>query len=359
MDHAKTNKSIAKINLRNSIRITVIVISIVVFAISSYLFNRSFYLDNSPRMSKDIYTYQNEFTSNYSINIKNNPYVPEKSLPSGQTYVSDLVDSINMNINYKYIASADSTVKYDYKIDVILNSVYTDNGKQYSVWNKTYNILTKNNLSSNRDIDINEDFKVDYKSYHQEVKNFKQSFGMSLDSYLYIRLTVNTHTDVNNHPVDNEYTSDFSITIGNKIGVVNSKDNDRKIGSVQGENAITSQRKVNVPQLIFSIAVMIFCIYVIYCIRFKTKKYYAIKNEYKLELNRILRSCEDKIVIVKNNNINKDENVIDVDNIDELIKLSEELYKPILCWISDDINNQEACFSVISSKVRYRFILKK
>ena len=47
------------------------------------------------------------------------------------------------------------------------------------------------------------------------------------------------------------------------------------------------------------------------------------------------------------------------DSFGELIKLSEELYKPILCWISEDLNNQQAWFSVISNKIRYRFILKK
>ena len=104
---------------------------------------------------------------------------------------------------------------------------------------------------------------------------------------------------------------------------------------------------------------MLFSIYVIYYVRFRTKKFNTIRNEYKLELNRILKSCQDRIVIVKNQLDNDSETVIEVNDFGELIKLSEELYKPILCWISDDLENEQAWFSVISNKVKYRFILKK
>ena len=104
---------------------------------------------------------------------------------------------------------------------------------------------------------------------------------------------------------------------------------------------------------------MLLSIYIIYYVRFKTKKFNAIRNEFKLELNRILKSCQDRIVIVKNQIDNDSESIIDVNDFGELIKLSEELYKPILCWISDNLEEEQAQFSVISNKVKYRFIFRE
>lgn len=351
-------KASAKIKLRNSIRISFIMFSFIVFAFSSSVFIKSVHINNSSKVEENLYTYQNDFKMNYDVNIKNNPFVLEDSLPSGQTYVSDLIDTLDITLNYKYSGSTNSHIKYNYKVDAILDSTYKENGKDYSVWNKTYNLLSKEDLQSENNILFDENFKVDYKKYHQEIKNFKQSFGMALESRLYIKLTVNTQTIVKNQEINNEYVSDFSITLGDKIAVVNGKNNDVKIDSFKQENII-NDITMNIPKVIISMFTMGISLYVIYYIKFKTKKYNTIKNEFKLELNKILKSCQDKIVIVKTNNIDENENIIDVYDFGELIKLSEELYKPILCWISDDLNNQEACFSVISNKVRYRFILKK
>jgi hypothetical protein len=332
-------------------------LSFIVFAISSTIFLKALSINSSTRTEENIYTYKNEYKVDYNVNILGNSFVVEESLPSGQSYVADLVKSLDMDINYKYSGSKESNIEYNYKIDAIIGASYTDNGQQYNIWNKTYNLLEKDDLHSNGDIDINENITIDYQKYHQEVKNFKQSFGMAIDAYLYVKLTVDTTTTIDNQEVKNEYVSNFSITVGDKIAVVSGKDTDTKVDSIKHENTI-NETKTDMPKLIISATTMAICLYIIYYIRFKTKKYHIVRNEFKLELNRILKSCQDRIVSVKNNNISEDENIIDVSDFGELIKLSEELYKPILYWISEDLNNEEAWFSVISNKIRYRFILK-
>lgn len=176
---------------------------------------------------------------------------------------------------------------------------------------------------------------------------------MSVNANLYVRLIVNTRTFINNEEVINQYVSNFSISLGDKLAIVNGKNNDIQIGSTKYAST-TENVNINIGKLIISLIG-----YTMYFIQFKTKKLNTIKNEFKLELNRILKSCQDRIVIVKNKVDADEENIIEVNDFGELIKLSEELYKPILCWISDDINDEQAWFSVLSNKVGYRFILKK
>ena len=81
------------------------------------------------------------------------------------------------------------------------------------------------------------------------------------------------------------------------------------------------------------------------------------RNEFRLELNRILRLCQDKIVQVSSNLEVDTTNVIDVRDFGEIVKVSEELFKPILYWISP--RDDEAWFTVMSHGVTYRYILKK
>ena len=81
-----------------------------------------------------------------------------------------------------------------------------------------------------------------------------------------------------------------------------------------------------------------------------------ITNEYRKELNKFLKLCQDKIVQV-NTNPNENDNIIDVKDFEEIVKVSEELFKPILYYFDNE--NQEAIFCVITGKITYRFILKR
>ena len=81
----------------------------------------------------------------------------------------------------------------------------------------------------------------------------------------------------------------------------------------------------------------------------------TVRNNYKLELNRILKSCEDKVVKLSKNVELKGKEVIEVNDFGELIKLSEELYKPILYWNSN--LKEESDFFVITNNVIYKFVL--
>ena len=261
-------------------------------------------------------------------------------------------------MNYDYSDSETIPLLYSYKIDAVITAKYSDNGTPYTVWDKTYNLKTVQPSQKNSDsLSIKEDLTVDYKKYHQEVLDFKQTLGMVVDASLHIKLTVNTSTNINSKDVDNEYVSNFTISLGDKIAIVDNKPTETKPGSVKQEKTSTIS-DVNIPKFAFSFITMVISGYIIYFITYKTKKLNSIRNEFKLELNRILKSCQDRIVIVESEVKTDSESVINVKDFGELIKLSEELYKPILCWISDDFEHGEAHFFIISNKVKYIFVLK-
>lgn len=180
--------------------------------------------------------------------------------------------------------------------------------------------------------------------------------GMNLDAYLYIKLSVNTETYVSGKPVSNSYVSNFSISVGDKIAKVDGKTSDLLPGHIKEENIVQSD--INVFIVFVNLVIAGLSIYSLYFIIFKTKASHSIRNDYKLELNRILKSCQDRIVMVSNKLELESGNIINVRDFGELIKLSEELFKPILYWNSDN-SDEESWFCVLSNNVTYRFILKK
>ena len=351
-------KNLTKIKLKNSTRVFLACLSLVIFAFSSASFYNSIFNNSITKVEHDFYTYTNTYNIDYSVNMKKNPFIVENSLSSGQTYIADLINNLSIHISYDYSGSKQAPINYNYKIDAIIGANYNNDGNDCSVWNKVYNLKTSEQLQANNKLSITEDFDVNFEQFHQEVKKFKQTLGMSVDAFLYIKLTVNTTAVIEEQKVENQYISNFSITLGDKVAIVDNKSPDTKKDSLKITDTI-EENNVDIAKLIVSSVIMIVSVYTLYFVNFKTKKYNTVRNEYKLELNRILKACQDRIVIVKNKPDSDSDNIIDVNDFGELIKLSEELFKPILCHISDEQENEQTVFCVISNKLSYRFILKK
>lgn len=351
-DRRKRDK---RIKLRSSVRAILIIIALVSFAFSSNNIFQELKNKGEEKSKKEIYKYTNNYKASYVINVKDNRFIEEETLPMNQTYVTELIKSMDLDINYEYKSSKETNVKYSYEIVANIGASYTENGKEYNVLNKKYILLKEKSGESQGNFKIHENVNVDLPKYNKEINDFKQTMGMALDAYLNIQLNVKTTTNIGGKNVDSDYSSDFKLTLGSKITIIDAKDNDVKVGHLEEENIVES--KANIFIVIINTVVLIISIYGIYYIATKTKAIHNIKNEYKLELNRILKSCQDKIIMITKKMDVDEANVIEVKDFGELIKLSEELYKPILYWNSDD--EQEAWFCVISNTVTYRFILRK
>lgn len=352
---ARSRKEVKKRKIRSSTRALYFIIALVLFAVSSNNILQEITNTDEKKVKKELYHYSNIYNVKYAMNIKENRFIEEDTLGMGQTYVTDLLESMDLDINYQYKGSKQENVKYTYDIVATIGASYTDDGKEYKVWEKKYPLLEEKSGETNGDININEKINVDLSKYNKEVNDFKQTMGMSLDAYLNIQLNVKTNTQIEKQNVDNTYTSDFKVTLGKKITNIDAKENDINTSQVEKENI--EQSGIRVVSVIINLALLLISIAIFYYVSTKTRVARNIKNEYKLELNRILKSCQDKIVMVSKKIEVEETNVIDVKDFGELIKLSEELYKPILYWNADD--EQEAWFCVISSTVTYRFMLKK
>jgi hypothetical protein len=152
--------------------------------------------------------------------------------------------------------------------------------------------------------------------------------------------------------VVNVYNSNSAFTIGEKTTTVSGKLVDSSVGQkVLDVKSITESRFGNViPNLLLLAASTITILYILN----RTEESKRVNSDYRIELNRILRAFQDKIVQIRENvDVNND--IIDVKDFTELIKLSEEMFKPILYW---DSKKEEAYFYILANNATYRFVLK-
>lgn len=349
-----------RVKLSNTLRNILILFGVAMIAISSGCIIKSF--TNKTEIisnSNEIYKYNNEYNCNSKINLKENKYIHEDEIMDDQAYLSDLISNIDMNLKYEYKASRQSKLVYDYKIEAIVNAVYSDTKNTYDVLNKSEVLKEEKDIEiDSKDIKIDEIINVNYAKYHQMVREFKQSLGINTDSYLYIKLTVNTKTDINSKEVKNQYVSNYKITLGDKIAVVDEKKHEEKSESIKGEVYKQEKTDVDYNAIILNAILMIIGIIWLRIILKKTEALRSIRNEFKVELNKIMKSYEDKIVEIQDLNNIDIENATRVKDVMQLRKLAEEALVPIYCYVKEDINDQKAYFIVTKYENSYIYILK-
>lgn len=344
-----------KSKIRKSIRNFYIFLAISIIIICISLISNELNKGNKT-VEENILSYQNRFNGNYVVNIKKNEFIKDKTLPMEQIYITDLIDSIDMNLNYLYEATEKAEIKYSYSIVEVLEATYTKNGIKQKVWEEEFNLKPLiENTSTGKNVEIKESVKIDLEKYNKKIYKFEEKYLIGLDATLSIQLRVNIDSVVNEANFNNKYTSDIKINLGEKTTQVYGDFNDiakEYVKSSYGATTIVSILLI----VIYSLIIILAIIWLLHLL-LKTKTTNILKNEYKLELNKILKYCGDKIVKLSQPVDLTNKEVIEVKDFGEIIKLSEELYKPVLYWSSSE--KEEAEFFVITNTIIYRYKLKR
>ena len=349
-------KDKANRRMRKSTKSTLFLISIVLLIFSLSSLGNNLQEESKSTVTKEIYRYTDKFHYDYKINLLNNKFmssneVEDKSL----AYVTNLIDNINFDLNYEYTANQQSDLSYIYSVEGKMQVVYTKDGEEQKIWERDETVLKdKRGEISGNNIKINENLNLDLKDKNELLNEFKQQQGMTIDAKYTLSLKIKVLTNVEEKEIEDEFIPVIDIDLAEKTTKVSGENDIERTEYVSKEYKVTEQQSITIMviDIMIAIVAVILLIYV-----FKSKTVHKLKNEYKYELNRILKLCKDKIVEVSTKPNDEEQEVIFVKNFGEIIKISEELFKPILYY--NEKENEEAWFSVVTGKTSYRYILKK
>lgn len=278
-----------------------------------------------------------------------------ESLIKNQLYVTDLIKKIKLNINYTYEGENPEKINCTYSVIGKLKSTYSTNGTEEEIWNKEYVILdAKEKNTTENTLEINENLDIDLKKYNDLVNDFVEKMQMAITTKLYIEFKTDVTAYVNGEMLLNQYTNQLEVSLGDKVTKILGDKEDVKEQVVNRK--VQVEKEVNLIVRVALLITLILSIYVIIKVQKGTKTKNKIINTFKLELNQILGACGDRIVKIDSEIKTVGVTIIELKDINELIKLSEELYKPILFYQVP--NKKEAWFCLTLDNETYRYILK-
>lgn len=345
-----------KIRMRKSTKYFYTIIAIILLTLSSMSLLKNLSEENMKTKTEEIYNYTNKFNYDYQVNLSKNEYIKDTQMTDKSlVYVTDLIDTTTLDLNYEYVASKESNLQYTYSIIGKMQVVYTKDGEEQKIWDEDEVLVKEKQLEEiSNQINIKEKLKLDLKDKNELLDKFKQQMGMTIDAKYTVKLKVNVVTQIEEKEVEANYEPEIQIDLAEKTTKITGKNNQEDSQYISKEYQVN--KSGNMLIIIFDIILLGIAIAILKYVT-KSKTANRVKNEYRQELNRILKICQDKIVQVSTRPTDNPDSIVYVKDFGEIVKVSEELFKPILYY--SDNQKEEAWFSVMSGNTTYRYILKR
>lgn len=343
------NKKRTKNILRN------ICISTVILFLGIILILKSFKVEQGSQNL--LYSYNLSKNVNYTVNLFENEFFETQALEMNKTYISSLVDKINMDFNYSLSGNKKAKTKYMYQVVAVSNVKYASNANDNKdvIWSKQYVLVEPKTVETdNSNFRISENFDIDFAKYNSEVKNFKEQLRLPIDAELEVKLIVRSDMDVPNveNTVVESSIMNLKMDLAKDVFTI-----EKQFENTDTKNIFEtteSNNKINKPLLIIgSILVVIAIMIILDSIRKSIK--FNKKSDYAIALNRILKNYGDIVAEIVSPVEIDNLNVIEVKNFDQLLDIEEEVRMPILFY--ETIPDEQGEFIIVCDSMAYRYVI--
>lgn len=345
-----------KQRIRKDIKIIKLIVWFIILIISIVCIVRTLFGNEVKNSDIVLYNYSSDFNYKYQVNNTENEYVDYSDNKDYSAYVTNLIKDIDINYKYNFSNNyhKEENITYRYNVVGKLYGYYSKDGEEQKIIEKDYVIVDlKESTVKASSFSIDENFKINLAEQNALINKFKQELDMQITSKYDVVLNIEIEGITQGKA---KFSPSLSIEIGSKTTKITGDNNVVETLSTTSDNS-NILNEVNTKQLvIYGLIAAVAFLRIIY-LAFFTVELSVMKNSYKSEINYIMRSYQDKMVAVNSSPPIDGKNVIGIENVDELIKLSEELYKPILCYENDE--ETETDFIVISDDTVYIYVVKK
>ncbi len=345
-----------KLILKQWVQVFLLIIVIVVMAFSIWAITKS--ISGGKSEKDELYAYSYNSNLGYRVLLKDNTFFTTKSLGMNKQYIASLIDRIEVDAKYSFQSSKELDYTYSYDITATVKGDYAEaDGKTAEVWSRSYPIVPAETKSgTGQAITINKTVSIDYNTYNQIMIDFRNKFGLNVESSVDLVLKINIAGSLKGKEQTLQESNTMKLNIPLVKPTIEIKpDYVNNGGKTIYDEAKVGKVKVNIPLLTLGIALLLFMVFMLKKLGsslLTTTK----KSEYVLTLNKILRDYGDVIAKAENVPNLTQYDVVHIKDFTDLVDIEEELHSPI---IYNEIREDLECwFMIFHEKTAYKFILR-
>ncbi len=324
-----------KLEWHQQIRMAVILA--VIFAAGAVLFSlfRTVLNPGWIEEKKELYTYEQEANVFYRVFLKPNILYQEPSLEPGNIYIAEIVDSINTFFEYHFEGEADADIQGDYEVLAVIEGYRSEEEAYESIWKREWTIVPKTNFKSNgKSLSLKREIPLDFAQYNQfaqqVIKDTKVHSDVKMTVFWNVRLDARTARGT----IEENVSTSMIIPLNSgyfKIGGTLSEKKPGSIDEIKRVKAPLDKKKL----IVYGILLAFLSGGLLFLLLFT--KGTSFKDPLERELKNILRKYGNRLVALDNKINFSCETVYPLKSMEDLVRMADEIGKPILYQHSADI----------------------
>ena len=291
--------------------------------------------------------YEEVGTPNYKIYLKDNNYYKQDYLDKDMSYISNLIDYVSINYDYKFISDTELNGEYYYKIVADLEIRNQQNDSLFYVERYDLTEEKKFPIKNETEYVINETIDIEYDSYNAIANNFEASYGVDTESNLTVSLELH-------RKIDGTLASNSDINSADKVNVIiplSEKTINLKTEPLakKSKNVVISLNHCKINDIKYLLGALLFLGFALITFIYITKKAMSLKhklNSYDKMLRKILRQYDRLIVNVNTMPNFEQNNTIEVDSFYELLDAKDSIHNAIFYY---EVTPHQKCYFYIDN----------
>jgi hypothetical protein len=299
------------------------------------------------------YSYLNKAKIDYQVFLKpNNLYPPnQKNLGEGNYYIKKLTDYIEANLKYEFIGDRPAELQGKYSVKAIMDGKVGDEKSKKVIWKHEEQLSGEQAFKVNSDKHIIELKTNIIPKHFEDIANEKaKESGLNFETNLvvYWDIQIEAKTDKGIAHEQLNPTMEIPINTNNYFEIKGNLTPQKKGAIERVIKAISPSYRKNM--IVCSILVIISLIIILFILVYTNNK--PKEDPIQLKLKKIFKNHGDRLVRLDNENLRVEAKLIHVKEFEDLVRIADEVGKPILYNYEEGIN-EISTFYVFDDKYVY------
>lgn len=284
---------------------------------------------------KILYNYLIDTTSQYQVHLLPNALYTEDILGEGKIYLSNFIKGLDTTFTTSIEVSEGSTIKGNYQIIAQVASYTIEKDKKKDIWSKNYILAPTKSFSSEGDhYQVEKTVQVNYPSYNEFAKQIAQATGVNTPSEVRVIMKGVVQIDSAYSNIEEPFEQILLIPLGEQYFNITKGQAARIQDTIQERNIITIPQD-RTQETMYGIGIVLLFIG-IGVLSFGTQNFTREDLERK-RVKALFKEHGSRMVGVDKVDASAYITCYKLATIQDLIKIADEIEKPVFYCISDDL----------------------
>jgi len=324
-----------KININKYLKLSLIAISIIIICSSSFLLYKT---ANNPGFTQEkisLFSCNNKANINYTVFLRPNLLYDDESIGEGKIYITEFIDYIKTNFSYEFKGDSTASIEGDYEVTAEVEGYSGEGDTNISIWKKQFQLLSRKSFNTkDKKFSINQDIPLKLEEYNNFADNVIKESRIGTQVKLTVFMNINLKANTDNGLIEEKLSPSMIIPLNTSFFKITGNLTEEKPGSI--EETRQFQLPVNEKRVkLYAVVIGGFLLVLILLLLFT--KAVTETNSFEKNLKKIFKDHGDRLVALNSEAIFSFKNHNEVKSIEDLVRIADEVGKPIMYKYSSDL----------------------